>query len=24
MLKGENPEKLMKKMAKKAGPNLKF
>ncbi len=24
MMKGENPEKLMKKMAKKAGPNLKF
>lgn len=24
MLKGENPEKLMKNMAKKAGPNLKF
>ena len=24
MMKGENPEKLMKKMAMKAGPNLKF
>jgi len=24
MMKGENPEKLMKKMAKKVGPNLKF
>ena len=24
MLKGENPEKLMKKLSKKAGPQLKF
>ena len=24
MLKGENPEKLMKKLSRKAGPNLKF